>query len=74
MNTTDPIIDTSTQRTHHAIPMHTGHHRQPDGSVIRVDFERGQWIGSLYSPALTLEMQIVGDDAAVHAWADRIAA
>jgi hypothetical protein len=27
-----------------AIPMRTGHHRQPDGSVVRVDIEMGRCI------------------------------
>ena len=54
--------------------MRTGHYRFPDGSVLRVDFERGRWVGTLFAPSLTIKTQIVGSDAAVHAWAARLAA
>ena len=27
--------------------MRTGHHRLADGSLLRVDIERGSWVGSL---------------------------
>ncbi|MBS9535429.1 hypothetical protein KIH27_17735 [Mycobacterium sp. M1] len=57
----------------HAMLMPTGHHRQPDGSVLRVDFEAGQWVGSLYTPQLELRSQLIGSDTEVHAWADRLA-
>jgi hypothetical protein len=52
----------------------TGHYRFPDGSVLRVDFERGRWVGTLYAPSLTIKTQIVGSDAEVHAWAASLAA
>ncbi|HEX7322875.1 MAG TPA: hypothetical protein VF299_08075 [Mycobacterium sp.] len=54
-------------------PMRTGHHRQPDGSVVRVDLEMGHWVGSLYTPEMNLKTQFVGSDLEVHAWAVRIA-
>jgi hypothetical protein len=56
------------------IAMRTGHHRLPDGSVLRVDFEMGRWVGTLYLPSLTIKTQIVGTDAQVHAWAAGLAA
>jgi len=46
----------------------------PDGGVLRVDFEMGRWVGTLYAPSLTIKTQIVGSDAQVHAWAARLAA
>ena len=54
--------------------MRTGHHRLPNGSLMRVDIESGYWVGRLYTPAMTIQMQIVGSEAEVHAWAHRIAA
>jgi hypothetical protein len=54
--------------------MRTGHYRLPDGSVLRVDFERGRWVGTLFAPSLTIKTQIVGSDAQVHAWATGLAA
>jgi hypothetical protein len=54
--------------------MRSGHHRLPDGGVLRVDFERGRWVGTLYAPSMTIKTQIVGSDAQVHAWAARLAA
>jgi hypothetical protein len=54
--------------------MRTGHYRFPDGSVLRVDFERGRWVGTLYAPSLTIKTQIVGSDREVHAWAVSLAA
>ena len=54
--------------------LRTGHHRFPDGSVLRVDFERGRWVGTLYAPSLTIKTQIVGSDTEVHAWAACLAA
>jgi hypothetical protein len=81
---TNPIINTMPQ-THdangfvrpgslrrRAIPMHTGHHRQPDGSVVRVDIEMGRWVGSLYTPEMKIKTRIIGSELEVHAWADRI--
>jgi len=56
------------------ITVRTGHQRLPDGSVLRVDNERGRWVGRLYTPELNVKTQIVGGDAQVHAWADSIAA
>ena len=49
--------------------MRTGHYRLPDGGVLRVDFEMGRWVGTLYAPSMTIKTQIVGSDAQVHAWA-----
>ena len=49
--------------------MRTGHRRLPDGGVLRVDFERGRWVGTLYTPSMTVKTQIVGSDAQVRAWA-----
>lgn len=60
-------------RVDRAMPMRTGHHRQPDGSVLRVDYEAGHWVGSLYTPELELKTQVIGSDREVHDWADRIA-
>ena len=57
---------------HRAIPMRTGHHRQPDGSVVRVDIEMGRWVGSLYTPEMRIKRQIVGSELEVHAWAEMI--
>jgi hypothetical protein len=58
----------------HRVIRRTGHHRRPDGSLVRVDTELGRWVGTLYSPEMTVKIQIVGSDAEVHAWADKIAA
>lgn len=52
--------------------MRTGHHRLADGSLLRVDIEWGRWVGSIYTPDLRVKTQIVGSDAVVHAWADRV--
>jgi hypothetical protein len=52
----------------------TGHYRFPDGSVLRVDLERGRWVGTLYAPSMTIKTQIVCSDAQVHAWAAGLAA
>ena len=46
-----------------------GHCRLPNGSVVRVDFEMGRWVGTLYAPSMTVKTQIVGSDTEVHAWA-----
>jgi hypothetical protein len=54
--------------------MRTGHCRLPNGSVLRVDFEMGRWVGTLYGPSMTIKVQIVGSDAEVHAWAAGLAA
>ncbi len=54
--------------------MRTGHHRFPNGSVLRLDLERGRWVGTLYAPSMTIKTQIVGSDAQVHAWAAGLAA
>jgi hypothetical protein len=54
--------------------MRTGHYRFPDGSVLRVDFEMGRWVGTLYGPSMTIKTHIVGSDAQVHAWAAGLAA
>jgi hypothetical protein len=42
--------------------------------VLRVDFEMGRWVGTLYAPSLKIKTQIVGSDAQVHAWAAGLAA
>jgi hypothetical protein len=55
-----------------AMFMRTGHHRQPDGSVVRVDIEMGRWVGSLYTPEMKLKAQVVGSYPEVRAWAARI--
>ncbi len=57
----------------HRVLLRTGHHRLPDGSLVRVDIESGRWVGTLYTPELKVKVQIVGSDAEVHAWADKIA-
>jgi hypothetical protein len=36
-----------------------------------VDIELGRWVGSLYTPAMRINTQIVGSDVEVHAWAER---
>jgi len=56
------------------IPLRTGHGRLPDGSLVRVDIELGRWVGTLYTPEMKVKIQIVGSEADVHAWADKIAA
>jgi hypothetical protein len=56
------------------IPLRTGHGRLPDGSLVRVDIELGRWVGTLYTPEMNVKVQIVGSDAEVHAWAEKIAA
>ncbi len=45
---------------------HTGHVRGIDGSVIRVDFERGRYVGSLYAPDKRIKAQVTGTRAEVH--------
>jgi hypothetical protein len=50
--------------------MKTGHHRLPDGSLLRMDIELGRWVGSLYTPDMRVKTQIVGSDVEVHAWAE----
>ena len=81
---TDPINNTMSQtrdaygcirfggRRHRAIAMRTGHHRQPDGSVVRVDIEMGRWVGSLYTVEMKIKTRIIGGELEVHAWADAI--
>lgn len=81
---TNPIINTMPQTRdangfvwpdslrRRAIPMRTGHHRQPDGSVVRVDIEMGRWVGSLYTPEMKIKTRIIGSELEVHSWADRI--
>lgn len=54
--------------------MSTGHQRLIDGSLLRIDIEMGRWVGRVYTPQMKVKTQIVGTDAEVHAWADRIAA
>ena len=52
---------------------HAGHHRLPNGSLLRVDIEAGRWVGRLFTPDMRIKTRIVGGDTEVHAWADRIA-
>jgi hypothetical protein len=52
----------------------TGHHRLADGSLVRVDFERGLWVGRLYTREMKVKTQILGNDAEVQAWADAVVA
>jgi hypothetical protein len=52
--------------------MRTGHHRLADGSLLRVDIERGRWVGSLYTRDMRVKTRIVGSDVEVHAWAGRV--
>ena len=58
----------------HRLALRTGHHRLPDGSLVRVDIELGRWVGKLYTPEMKVKIRIVGSDAEVHSWADKIAA
>src|SRR6476620_3861958 len=51
--------------------MGTGHRRLADGSLLRVDIELGRWVGSLYTPDMRVNTQIIGSDVEVHAWAER---
>jgi hypothetical protein len=46
----------------------------PDGAPLRVDFEMGRWVGTLYTPSMTVKTQFVGSVAEVHAWAAGLAA
>ena len=48
--------------------MRTGHCRFTNGSVLRVDFELGRWVGTLYAPSMTIKTQIVGSDASSTPW------
>jgi hypothetical protein len=59
-------------RRYRAIAMRTGHHRQPDGSVVRVDIEMSRWVGSLYTAEMKIKTRIIGSELEVRAWADRI--
>ena len=52
--------------------MTTGHDRLADGSLLRVDIERGSWVGSLYTRDMRVKAQVVGSDVDVHAWARRV--
>jgi len=56
------------------IARRTGHYRFADGSVLRVDLELGRWVGTVYTPSMTIKTQIVGSDTEVHAWAACLAA
>jgi hypothetical protein len=52
---------------------HTGHRRLGDGSLLRLDFELGRWVGSHYRPNLTVRQVVRGelDDVAavLESWA-----
>jgi hypothetical protein len=52
--------------------MRTGHYRLADGSLLRVDVERGCWVGSLYTRDMRVKTRVVGSDVEVHAWAGRL--
>jgi hypothetical protein len=54
--------------------MNTGHRRLANGSLVRVDIESGRWVGSLYTPQMTVKTLFVGNQAEVRGWADRIVA
>jgi hypothetical protein len=54
--------------------MSTGHRRLANGLLVRVDIELGRWVGTLYTPELTVKTLIVGTEAEVRTWADRIVA
>jgi hypothetical protein len=44
---------------------HPGHRRFHDGSVIRLDCERGRWVGTHYQPDLSVRACFTGDLSAV---------
>ena len=52
--------------------MRTGHRRLADGSLLRVDIERGRWVGSLYTREMRVKTRVVGSDVEVHGWACRV--
>jgi hypothetical protein len=52
----------------------TGHRRRADGWLVRVDIEMDRWVGTLYTPEMSVKTLIVGSDAEVHAWANKVAA
>jgi hypothetical protein len=54
--------------------MSTGHRRLANGWLVRVDIELGRWVGTLYTPEMTVKTLAVGSEAEVRAWADRIVA
>jgi hypothetical protein len=54
--------------------MNTGHRRLANGSLVRVDIELGRWVGSLYTPQMTVQTLFVGNHAEVRAWADHTVA
>ena len=37
-----------------------GHHRLADGSLVRLDIERGQYVGRVYTPDLTVRKVVIG--------------
>jgi hypothetical protein len=39
---------------------HAGHRRLCDGSVLRLDFELGRWVGCHYRPNLTVGAMVRG--------------
>jgi hypothetical protein len=48
-------------------PHATGHERSVDGSLLRVDFERGiGWVATHYDPSLHVIQQVRGSDEEVH--------
>jgi hypothetical protein len=51
---------------------HTGHIRLSDGSVIRLDFESGHYVGTYYRPDMTTHARVAGGlnrvQASIEAW------
>ena len=51
---------------------HTGHVKMPSGGLVRLDIEKDQWVGRLYSPALKVRVRVVGPleivQAAMREW------
>jgi hypothetical protein len=40
--------------------MYPGHRRLADGSLVRLDIERGQYVGRIYTPDLTVRKIVIG--------------
>ncbi len=53
-------------------PHSTGHAWAPDGTLLRVDYERGlSWVATHYGPDLRVIKQVRGSDEEVHRIAAR---
>jgi hypothetical protein len=53
-------------------PHATGHERARDGTLLRVDCERGiGWVATRYDPSLRVTQQVRGSDEEVHRVAAR---